>query len=694
MNINGLMLTRQLFVALMYFLIAIIALEFAVVNGNATLIWPSSGMALAVLIRLGKKYAVGVFLGAFTAAIYAGNEPVIWFFSALGNTLEPLAALYLLRFLPFSKNVYHNHDYLSLILAGAVGAIISAVLGGSALFLVDYVSLEQMPKTIFHWWVADALGILTITPCLLLFSYSQIKFLLQRKKIEATFILLSAALLACIFYADGGALKFDKASSNYLLMIPLVWSILRFGQVVSSFVIAQYFCIAIYGLLIQQGMFWTGDLESSLYFFWAHFSVISILTMLVAYVTNERNTLFQALSNSHTETYIFCEDDKHFEFVSQRALENQGMGLLSALELTPIDIQLFSSERQLSTKLKPLREGRLSSIEFETFVQRRNQSLYPVEVRIEIVEYSNRESFLITMVDIAERLEKEKYLMLGNSVCELSPQAIMITNEEVNIIRINHAFTEITGYTEFEALGQDPSFLSSGRHDIKFYKILWDSLIQSGRWEGEIYNRRKSGELYLQNISIKALHNSQGKAEYYIAIFTDITEDREQTLHFKHLSEHDILTGLPNKSFLQKEFVYALAVAKRQKTQLGLLFIDLNDFKPINDNYGHNLGDHLLQTIATRMQACIRETDIVSRIGGDEFVVLVGNTESDKDCAILKDKLKNIIKQTVVVEGISLQVSASIGVANYPEQGSSLEQLLSVADKAMYEDKKAMKRLK
>jgi len=682
---------RQFFVALVYLLVATIALEFAVVEGNATLIWPSSGVALAVLIRFGAKYAVGIFFGAFLSGIYAGNEPIIWWFCALGNTLEPLLALYLLRFLPFSKNVYHNHDYLSLIFAGSVGAIASALLGSVALFLVNYITVEQIPKVIFHWWMADALGMFSIGPFLLLFSYSRIKYLLQERALEVLLILISGSSFALIFYAGWGELEFNKASSNYLLMIPLVWAILRFGQVISAIVIAQYFCIAIYGLLFQKGMFWEGDLQTNLYFFWGHFSVISILTMLVAYAISERHTFSQAVRNSKTETYIFCEDDIHFEFINQSALNNQGLSLFSALKLTPVDIQLFTSETELFEKLQPLRDGKLSFVAFETVVQRRDKSFYPVEVNIQMLDYSSRESYLISLVDITEHLEKEKHLILGNSVCELSSQAIMITDANVNIIRVNHAFTKITGYKEEDALGKNPSFLSSGRHEQEFYQALWASLIEDGMWTGEIYNRRKSGELYLQSITIKALSNSVGDVENYIAMFIDITQEREQTLQLKHLSEHDVLTGLPNKSLLQKEFLYALAVAKRQSTQLGLLFIDLNNFKPINDKYGHTFGDNMLQAIAIRMQSCIRETDIVSRVGGDEFVVLVSNTESDKNCAILTEKLKNIISQVILIEHVPLQVSASIGVANYPEQGDSLEALLSVADKAMYEDKKVMK---
>jgi len=681
---------RQFAVAMAYFLIAVIVLEFAVVNGNATLIWPSSGLALAILIRWGKVYTGGVFLGAFIAAVYAGNEPVIWVLTSLGNTLEALIAVYLLRYLPFSKNVYHTHDYFSLIFAGAVGAIFSALLGCLSLYLSDFISLVQIPKIILHWWMADALGILIVAPFLLLFSYSRIRFLLKGKLIEVLLLLMSTLLLGLMFYAGliGG---FNLAGSTYLLVIPLIWGILRFGHVISTIVIAEYFSIAIYGLLVQKGIFWTGDLQSDFYFFSGHFSVISIATMLMAYATKEKNILQQVISNSYTETYIFGEDDIRFEFVNQRALDNHLLTLFQALKLSPLDLSFFMSEKLLNEAIKSLRNKELAIVNFTTWVQRLDKTTYPAEINMQLLDHSNRNNYLLSVIDISEKIKKEKYLMLGNLVCDASSQAIMVTDEKSKIIRVNGAFTEITGYSAEFAIGKTPSFLKSGRHDEAFFTQLWQSLIETKEWLGEIYNRRKNGELYLQSVTIKALHNSRGELENYIAMFTDITESRANELHLKHQSEHDVLTSLPNKKLLQQEFGYALTMAKRHKTKFALLFIDINDFKPVNDSYGHVYGDYVLQTLATRMQTCIREADMVSRIGGDEFVVLVSDTESDPNCVILIKKLKQIIEQALVVDELSLKVSASIGVANYPEQGDTLEGLLRIADEAMYADKQKMK---
>ena len=681
----------QILLAAIYFSLAVIVLEFAVIKGNATLIWPASGLALATLIRLGAQYAIGIFIGAIAAGIYAGDMPIIWWMTATGNVLEPLLALFILRYLPFSKNIYHYYEYLSLLYAGMAGAIVSALLGVTSLLLAGFIPLEQFVDTLLHWWAADALGIAVVTPFLLLFDCYQVKHLLQKKAIEAGLLSICSLLTAFSVLAGWQSALLMPALSDYILIIPLIWAAIRFGQTISSLIVAEYFIVGIYGLLIHQGLFIGSDAEPDLPFFCAYFTLVSLATMLIAYVANERNILYQAINISQAETYIFCEEDIHFQFVNQCALDNQGLSLFSALKLTPLDLQMFASEQQLREMLQPLRGNAVTAVDFETTLQRADGSFYPVEVHIQRVEYSNRHCYLVSAMDIKERLEKENYLTLGNYVCELSPQAIMITDKHNQIIRVNAAFSAITGYSAQTAIGKTPGLLSSGWHDCEFYQSLWQTVQTAGEWSGEIYNRRANGELYWQNITIKVLHNPDGSVENYIAMFTDITQERAKALQLKHLAEHDVLTDLPNKSLLHQSFQHAVATAKRQGTKLGVLFIDLNDFKPINDQYGHPYGDAVLQILAARMQAYIRETDVIARVGGDEFVILMTNIETKEACQILSTKIKSVVVEPIIVEGISLHVSASIGMAIYPEQGEHLEALLSAADMAMYADKQQMK---
>jgi len=677
-------------IAIAYFLVALVALEFATTEGNASLIWPSSGIALAALLKFGRIHVMGVFIGALAAGIYVNNPLSTNILIALGNSLEPLIAITLLQRLPFSSNMYHKHDYIYLIFAGGVGAIVSTIFGTSALLLAGYISLTEF-TVIINWWMGDSIGILLITPFLLLFSYSQLRFSLNSRAVELAILLIISTLLACFILAGWDIGLLNQFKGSYLLTIPLAWAILRFSQTITSFIVFEYFCIAVWGILHQQGLFITDELQISLLTLWVYFTVIALVSMFVTYLANERNTLFQAINNSQTESYIFCENDLRFEFVNHAALKNLGVNSIEALSMTPMDLKPLYSKQMFRKLLQPLFENTQSFVTFETVHERKDHSLYPVEIHVQRVDESNRRCYLATVIDISERIEKEKHRILGNHVCELSPQAIMITNKDNRIIRVNSAFTSITGYMPEDVMGQNPNILQSGRHDKTFYKQLWHAIQSKGSWTGEIYNRRKDGELYLQNLTIKVLHDAIGDTENHIAMFTDITHERQYNQQLKYLSEHDVLTGLPNRILLQQEFEFSLATAKRNGKMLGLLYLDLNNFKPVNDQFGHLYGDELLQVLAGRMQSCIRETDMVARIGGDEFIVLVSDVENVQACQTLAGKLKDIVDKEVVVKEIPLHVTASIGIALYPEQGDDLNLLLSTADKAMYADKEQMK---
>jgi len=333
----------------------------------------------------------------------------------------------------------------------------------------------------------------------------------------------------------------------------------------------------------------------------------------------------------------------------------------------------------------------LDTVNFETIHERPDGTVYPVEITLQSVKHANRECYLASVIDITERDEREQHRILGNSVCDLSSQAIMITDSDNVLIRVNAAFTEITGYSSEESIGKKPHLLSSGRNNSTFYQQLWASLNAQGKWEGDIYNRRKDGSLYLQHLSIKVLNDAKGKVKNYVAMFRDITDEYEQTTKLQHLSEHDVLTGLPNRRRLAQEFEFALTSAKRHRNKLALLFFDLNDFKPINDNFGHLYGDEVLQTIADRMLAGIRDSDVATRVGGDEFVVLMTDIESDDAIQTLRTKLQEAIAAPITAKGETFNISASCGVAEYPKHGDTLDSLLAISDGRMYKNKAEMK---
>ena len=297
-----------------------------------------------------------------------------------------------------------------------------------------------------------------------------------------------------------------------------------------------------------------------------------------------------------------------------------------------------------------------------------------------------------THTDITERHEREESLRLAATVIETVDEAVMVADPENRIVSVNPAFTAITGYAPEEVVGRNPNILSSGTHPQPFFAELWDTLAASGSWKGEIHNRHKSGAVYVEWLSIKRVCDAAGRLSHYVAVFSDISERKAAEGRMRHLAHYDILTDLPNRTLLSDRLQQALAKAKRDRDghpHLALMFVDLDKFKPVNDDYGHNVGDMLLKEVAQRLLRCVRESDTVARIGGDEFVVLLPSIEAKEDALLVGEKILETLQLPFDLAGHRHRVSASIGIAVYPEHGSDDKSLLKSADIAMYNAKAA-----
>lgn len=269
--------------------------------------------------------------------------------------------------------------------------------------------------------------------------------------------------------------------------------------------------------------------------------------------------------------------------------------------------------------------------------------------------------------------------------------AALITNEENKIVYINQRYTEVTGYTSEEALGKNPNILNSGKQNKAFYKQLWDTLHSAGYWEGEMWNRRKSGELFPEWINISVVKHN--KHFHYIALFSDITLKKEREERVAHYAYYDPLTNLPNRRFFIEQLEQAITLSKRNKQKMAVLFIDFDKFKKINDQFGHAIGDIYLCEVANLMKSQLRESDIISRFGGDEFVVQLLDIKSKKTALEFIKLLSSEIKLTMIqIEGHQLPVSASIGCAIYPDDGMDAKSLILHADDRMYEVKEKKNR--
>lgn len=289
------------------------------------------------------------------------------------------------------------------------------------------------------------------------------------------------------------------------------------------------------------------------------------------------------------------------------------------------------------------------------------------------------------------RQQAEEKQRLAANVFTHAREGIMITDADVNVIEVNDAFTRITGYAHEQVLGKNPRLLKSGRHPPEFYVALWQALINSGHWSGEIWNRRQNGELFAEMLTISAVRDAAGKTQHYVALFTDITSSKEHQRQLEHIAYYDALTGLPNRMLLADRLQQAMAQSRRQDRALAVVYLDLDGFKTVNDMYGHHMGDELLVTLAQRMKATLREGDTLARIGGDEFVAVLVDLNDNQDCVLALERLLRAAADPVMVQGKALSVSASIGVTHYPEDAVDADQLMRHADQAMYQAKQAGK---
>ncbi len=297
----------------------------------------------------------------------------------------------------------------------------------------------------------------------------------------------------------------------------------------------------------------------------------------------------------------------------------------------------------------------------------------------------------VVLQDVSTRKYNEEAQKLAASVFANTKEGIIITDAETRIVDVNHAFTQITGYQRHEVLGKNPRILRSGIQDSIFYEKMWTLLKAQGFWSGEVWNRRKNGEVFAELMNISVVQDSTGKVRNYVGIFSDITVMKEHQHKLERMAHFDPLTSIPNRSLLADRLSQAISHTKRNNSQMAICYLDLDGFKPINDQFGHKIGDALLIEMAQRMENCVRSGDTVARIGGDEFVILLLGITEHSECQTAIERILSEIARPLVVDGNSLCVSASIGVTLFPKDDVDTEILLRHADQAMYQAKQSGK---
>lgn len=290
---------------------------------------------------------------------------------------------------------------------------------------------------------------------------------------------------------------------------------------------------------------------------------------------------------------------------------------------------------------------------------------------------------------ISRQRQHDAQMRQALAIFENTSEGITLTDARGRILSVNPAFSRITGYTQGEILGATPRLFKSGRHDADFYKRMWEAVNTQGSWQGEIWNRRKNGEIYPQRLSINAVRDAAGAIQSYVGVFTDISHIKATETALEKLAHYDALTGLPNRTLFNLQLQHALERARRHDQRLAVLMLDLDGFKTVNDSLGHPAGDLLLQQAATRLRASLRQEDTVARLGGDEFAVLLESLEAESNPAQVALRFIQAIALPMDLQGHNALVTVSVGIALFPDDGRDATTLLKAADTAMYASKQA-----
>jgi diguanylate cyclase (GGDEF)-like protein/PAS domain S-box-containing protein len=429
--------------------------------------------------------------------------------------------------------------------------------------------------------------------------------------------------------------------------------------------------------------------------------LIGLVTIYILYqerrkaeaALRERETLFRVLLEGVGADYLIYRVgfDRVLQYLTPAIERFTGVAMQTAVkmewwELFNVTPETLHQIKQLDEKLQ---QGQTNESHYDASYMHPDGTLRTVEAseRPEFDVHGRRIAILGIIKDVTARNKTEQELRRAATVFDNTDEGIIVTDADRHITVINKAVTKITGYKQNEVLGKTPHFQKSGRHDQAFYESLWETIERDGKWRGEIWNRRRNGEIYPAWENITAVKDEHGHISNYVAVFSDISAIKESEERLAHLAHHDSLTGLPNRLRFIANLEQALESAKRHKHKVAVMFLDLDRFKLINDTLGHSFGDELLKSIAGRLKSTVRSEDTVARLGGDEFTIILHEIGRSEDSALIAEKVINTTRQPVCLGGEDISVSTSIGISIYPDDSDNSDGLVKAADAAMYHAK-------
>lgn len=492
-------------------------------------------------------------------------------------------------------------------------------------------------------------------------------------------------------------MKRNTAHRSYLLLQSFIAAItylvcaglwLKYGEQFLSFIVADRAALdpgfLLYGLLLAG---------SAAVFFYLHFLWRNASTIGTAWQIQEGNRQISSIMAEFKRTMqilpnaVFrCrrrEDGEIYVIFIEGALAEEFHITTERVYGKNID-KVFYPEFLESVNPAFQRVFANETLEFQATAFDRIYNIFAKPV----YEENNKVLEIVGFVtDVTEKKQTEEQLRLAASVFSNTSEGIIVTDARGKIQSVNPSFSVITGYSKEEVIGQYPSMLRSGRHSEKFYRDMWKSLLTNGRWVGEIWNRKKNGEIYPQWMTITAITDEQRQTQHYAALFSDITERKRIEAQIHYQAYYDGLTGLPNRFLFQERLAQVLTSMKDNQDMVAVMFIDLDRFKLINDTLGHAIGDSLLREVAERLTGCLRKGDAIARWGGDEFTIYIQNIRDLDEVRQTAENILGMFTEPFLVRGHEFFITASMGISMFPFDGRGIEDLVKNADMAMYHAK-------
>lgn len=695
-------LGRNGILALAYFVTGWLGLKLPYAGSHITLIWLPTGIALAAALRWGRGVWPGLYLGAFLVNLAIGSSWHLAATIAVGNTLAPLLSHACLSWVKFDPTFSRRKD-VGLFMAGAaLGMVASATLGTGSLQAAGLLPPASARSAWLSWWMGDTVGVLLAAPLLLTLNRESLRQLREAGREGLLWLLAASPVVWLTFFRPSSGT--DAAPPLAFLTLPfLTWAGLRFGNTGTALAGLAFASTAAWTTALGKGVFHLPDTRYGLLILWAYMATVVLTGLLITALQAERMQVERRLRDRESllsGLYEMSPLGIALTDMQGRFLEfNEAFLAIcgySAEELTHLDYWELTPPSFHAEEARQLdllrRTGRYGSYEKEYL--RKDGSLVPVRLNGMLIRRADGQSAIWSIVeDIRDRKQAESDLRIAATAFN-SQEAMFVTDANEVILRVNQAFTKATGYSAAEVVGRTPRMFKSGRHAKAFYTDMWESILRTGGWQGEIWDRRKNGEEYPKWLTISAVRGEDGGVTHYIGAQFDITERKKVEERIAELAFYDQLTGLPNRTLLMDRLKQAMTATARHEYHGALLFIDLDHFKTLNDTLGHDMGDLLLKQVAQRLSGCTRAGDTVARLGGDEFVVVLPRLSPEPEEAarateLVGQKIIETLNLGYLLGEHPYACTASLGATMFMGGDLTIDDLMKQADLAMYRSKES-----